>query len=522
MSIVWHLIQKDLRRLRWPLALFTLLLVGEILFYASIAGLWQAPNLPWLNRLFSGPELLLRVLFQPLITYLLVGWLIYQDSPVEQDAQWITRPISGGQQFAAKVGGAFLMFILWPLVLNIFWWLACGCGAHEIVVSARELCMVYFQLVSLALACAALTDGFPRFLLWSFVGVVVYTVIQILFLIGDGVTNGLAGSRFLVGGLTSALAALAIATHQFATRRHGRSLVLVGGGIVLVAVVCALWPWDFLGLGSALTTERPDTASMQVKLTPGPLHLKKLKMNYNALLPLKIEGLPDNALPGHLNLTGDWSFAGQPVWTSQNGRSDPAQVHDAIQRVLGLEGPPKAGDLVMWLPFPLPLAQRAAHEPIALHAAIKLPLTRLRLVAEVPLRDAAAPGEVRACTISELYYGPKKGTGDLEVGKPNIVSLIATERSAGGLRANSTWRPRQQYVLVNRRTGEFWMRANALSGPVGVVQLNQVMVSAMQTVFVTGPVRLEDLTLAILRVDEGEVVRREWDVNPVTFDHTDQ
>lgn len=524
MSIIWHLIRKDLRRLRWPLAVFTLLLVGEILFYASLAGLWQAPQLPWLNRLTNGPELLLRVLFQPLITYLLVGWLIYEDSPVEKDAQWITRPISGGQLFAAKMIGAFLMFILWPLALNVLWWLACGCGGHEVVMSARELCMVYFQLISLALACAALTDGFPRFLLWSFVGVVVYGVIQIMFVFGDGISNGLVGSRFLVGGLVAALVALGVAAHQFATRRHRRSLALVSAGMVLVGLVSAFWPWDFFGGDSGLAPERPDAASVQVKLAPGPVQLQKLKARYHALLPLKIEGLPDNAMPGHLILKGDWSYAGRQVWTSQNGRSDSTQVTDAIRRVLGLKGPPQAPDLVLWLPFSLPLAQRAAHEPIAFHGGVRLPLMHLTLLAELPLRDAVAPAGARTCTISDLYYGPpKKGSGGFEVGKPNVVSLVLTERSANGLRANAVWGSGGvQCVLVNRRTGEIFTRYAAASGPVAGVQLNQVMVTSMQQVYRTGTIRLEDLTVAVLRIDGGEMVRRELDVNPVTFDQSAQ
>jgi len=92
MILLWHLIKKDLHRLRLPLALFSLLIFGKIIFYAAIGGLFQAPDLAWLNRLQNVPELLLRALAEPLAVYFLAGWLVFEDSPVEKEPTGLPGP----------------------------------------------------------------------------------------------------------------------------------------------------------------------------------------------------------------------------------------------------------------------------------------------------------------------------------------------------------------------------------------------------------------------------------------------
>lgn len=522
MSVVWHLIKIDLHRLRWPLALFSALLVAELISYAAFAGLWQAPNFFWLARLTTGSESTLRVTYQPLFTYLLVGWMVFKDSPVEQDAHWITRPVSGGQLFAAKFGGAVLIFILWPLLLNILWWGASGCGGREIALSAEGHCLIYFNLVSFALLCAALTGGFPQYILWSFVGLGVYMVLQIMIGTRAGVTSGLVGSRFMAGGLAGALIALAVTVHQFITRHHRRSLWLVGGGVVFVGLISQLWPWDFIGDDFGPGPERPDSASVQIK-PAGPVQLQPAKGSYYARLPLKFDGLPDRVLMARMRGTGEWCFAGQRGWSSPIEFSDGELRRQLIGRVLGLKGPPSSADrFVLPLLFSLPLAQRAAHEPVALHASVELELQSVQLMAELPLHEVAAPAGARVCTISQIYYGPRrKNTASGPVvppDAPRVVSLRVTERFAGGFRQNVSFRSDTlQYALVNRRTGDFFLSDPVHSGRIAMAMLNQIHVASAELVFNTGTVTLDDLTLAVLSFDRGELVRRDLDVNPVVF-----
>lgn len=522
MSTVWHLIKIDLHRLRWPLALFSALLVAELICYAAFAGLWQTPDFYWLARVTSGAESKLRATYQPLFTYLLVGWMIFKDSPLAEDADWITRPISGGQMFAAKFGAAALAFILWPLLLNIGWWLACGCGAREIALATEGQCLIYFNLVSFALVCAALTEGFPQYILWSFVGLGVYMVIQIMTMTRPGITGGLVGSIHVACGLTGAVIALAVTLHQFITRCHRRSLWLVGGGLVLVGLMSQLWPWDFVGNDFGPGPERTHSAGVQVK-SAGPVQLQALKEKYYARLPLKLDGLPDDVHLGRMSGTGEWSFAGQHAWSSSIEFSDGELKGQAIKRALGFLGPRSAADrCVVPLLFSRPLAQRAARDPVALHASVELDLRSVRLMAELPLREAASAADARICSVSQLYYGPRrKNTADglvVPPGAPLVVSLCITERFAGGWRESVSFRPYSlMYVLVNRHTGECFLSDPVQSGPIGLTILNQIHVASTQLVFNTGAVKLDDLTLAVLSVDRGELIRRELDVNPVVF-----
>src|SRR2546423_379720 len=125
MRLTWHIIAKDLRRLRVPLAIWVLLMLAEHVFYALIGGMWTAPNLEWLNRIQGGSELWLRIFLLPMFAYFLIGALLYEDPLVATDPFWITRPISGRQLMTAKITGALLFFLVLPLVIKAAWWWAC-------------------------------------------------------------------------------------------------------------------------------------------------------------------------------------------------------------------------------------------------------------------------------------------------------------------------------------------------------------------------------------------------------------
>src|SRR5260221_717099 len=81
MNLTWHLVKKDVRQLRLAVALLAVLTLAKFVFYAFVGGRFGPPNLEWLNRLQSGPEVLLSVFAEPFIAYFLVGALVFQDSP---------------------------------------------------------------------------------------------------------------------------------------------------------------------------------------------------------------------------------------------------------------------------------------------------------------------------------------------------------------------------------------------------------------------------------------------------------
>ncbi|HEY4246671.1 MAG TPA: hypothetical protein VGM64_07425 [Lacunisphaera sp.] len=519
MNLTWHLVKKDLYRLRTPLTLFSLLMIGENLFYAAIGGLFQTPDLGWLNRLQNIPELLLSILAEPLIAYFLVGWLVFEDSPVEKDAHWITRPISGGQLFAAKLTGAALMFVVWPLILNLLWWSACGFGWPELLVASRVFVIVNPPLLALGLACAALTDGYPRFILWSLVGLIVFVVLQLTFNFSGSDFSNFGLSRLLVGGLSCGIISLVIAAYQFVTRRHRKSLALVAAGLLMVGFVSGAWRWNFVGdRPLRLAADDPRYTGMTLKLA-GPARYQRVKGRPYFHLPVQIGGLPDAVAVVWISARGEWSLAGRPIWTSRIEADSSGLRQDTIRRLLGIKPKPLPqtdSQTILTGPFSPLLAQQTTHEPAAFHGYLDLHLTHGKIAAELPLRETATQKGTRAFTVSFLSSGSLKEkrpatTAAKMATAQNGVSLLLTERSAGGWQSTG--------VLVNRRTGEFFLSDPVRSGPEAITALNQAKVTCWRLTFLMGssPIRLDDLSLVVIRFGENELLTRELKVDPVPW-----
>lgn len=530
MSVVWHLVKKDFHRLRLPLAVFSLLVLGKIIFYAVISGLFVAPDIEWLRRMQEVPVMLLRTLGEPVFAYVLAGWLVFEDSPVEQDAHWITRPISGAQLYGAKLLGAGLWFVLWPLALNLAWWVACGVSTADILLSAGELIGFHAVLVALGLGCAVLTGGFPRYILWSLVGTVVFAIAQLGFtLLPGGTASSLA--RLVAFGLSAGATALAIAAHQYVTRRHRRSLVFAAGAVLLAAsigVAAGFLPGvapvpGARPLGPAL----PDTAGITLELTDPAQYWRQGSLHF-AEVSLRIGRVPDKAAIAWLTVTGDWSFAGTKVWTSRAQFNRPSLWQEATRRQLGLPAPPHPdGHVTASVPFSRPLAERAVSEPAALALRADIELARGEILVELPLAGGGSVHDRGAYTLSHLFNGPlqqnrRRGNAAGNPGpEKNAVSVVLTERSAKGLKANVSGRMgATHFALVNRRTGEFFLPDGTRGGPEAVTVLNQTKVVCWRLAFLTGNTRRDagELSLVIMRFDRGERVQRELKVEAVAFE----
>lgn len=514
MKVTWHLIRKDFCRLRWLLGLFTLLVAGKIAFYAWIAGLFSVSDLELLRRMQNGPEMLLRFLAEPVFAYVLVGWLVFEDSPVEQDAHWITRPISGGQLFAAKFLGAGLALVVWPLLLNLGWWLACGVGTAEILRSAGEFAGLNIALVALGLACASLTGDFPRFVLWSLIGVVLFGMLELAFTLLGGPGAGL--DRLLITLAGGTIFGTVVAGHQFITRRWRRSLgwVAVGLGVVLVA-------------GSAWRGNRervpgqpaaPEVAAaMKMQLT-GAARYRLMARRPHVELPVRLDGVPEGSAVAGLRLRGDWIFGGVKAWTSQAGLSRPSLWNEAIRRRLGLPAPAEPdGQVEVQLPFSVAMARRAAREPGVLHVEADVELGRGAILAELPLRE----GRAGAYAIAHVSTGPfEERRNGMPLPSQQAVSLLLTEISARGLQENSSMRTiATHHALLHRRTGRFFLPDNTRSGPEAITVLNQAKVNSWRLTYLVGPdpVKPGEWSLVLLRFDRRETLHLATRAAPIDF-----
>jgi Flp pilus assembly pilin Flp len=167
MKLVWHIVWKDLRSLRWWLVLW--------LFVAAL------PVLDGFMLLYTPPETFRRsdwdapVVYgfvcglEVLVAYTLTIVLIHADSLAGSRQFWVTRPIGNGRLFAAK--GIAAISILWgvPVLVSVPWWCWCGFTFRQMGAAAAELGLLAGLVCLPAAAIATLTDTIARALLWSLV-----------------------------------------------------------------------------------------------------------------------------------------------------------------------------------------------------------------------------------------------------------------------------------------------------------------------------------------------------------------
>lgn len=246
MRLIWHIVQKDFRRLWLPLTLWLVLVLAHTALLAMKADpSASAASHEGLYYFANTCGVIVAA-----VGFILAAWLVMEDSLVDTSAFWVTRPISGARLLAAKALGAFLLLSVLPAMVLTPVWLACGFSFREIWLSAVDLGLLQAMLSVLALMLAGLTATSGQFLVRTIGGAIILPV-YLAYVLGrftwakTGFSNGVAESRY---GLVLALMLLtpvALIAHQFLTRRTLRSAALGGMGLLLMLVVALAWPWDF-------------------------------------------------------------------------------------------------------------------------------------------------------------------------------------------------------------------------------------------------------------------------------------
>lgn len=244
MRLVWHIIWKDVRRLRWPLALWGAVILVQ---YAVWHGQRPHDEAGGLRRVTDMVLLLWGL-------HLVLGWLlvpqVMADDPLlEERAAWRTRPISGGRLLAAKLGGIFVMVCVWPSLLTVPWWIEFGFGPGEIVRAVAVNVVGMMLFAGLALMVAVLTGRLARFIAWS----LVFVVAAVLGGLVLAVRMPESGERELSAAVVLTRASLAcwltVATAaivvplQFLTRRTKLARGVAIAMAFIIAAVVQVWPW---------------------------------------------------------------------------------------------------------------------------------------------------------------------------------------------------------------------------------------------------------------------------------------
>ncbi len=394
MSLTWHIIQKDFRRLLWPLGLWLLLPLAQLALLHRTAGqaVQSTAAFESMTYLFNTWSVLTWM-----GGFILAAWLVMEDTLAGTQAFWQTRPIKGTRLLAAKAMGAILMFGILPVLVMVPVWSVGGFSARELGLAALELSLkqAIFSVVAFAVACV--TETSSQFMV-RLVGTVVLVPLGLGYcadIFGGPMAylgDGLAESRYrLVVGIFS-LIPVAMVAHQYVTRRTRRSYALLVAGIALMFAVRFGWQWDLSPMFRRFPEENA-ALNPTVRFTQQPATIEQRPKKNPALhLSGTVSGAPAGSYISLVSGRG-WCGVGAgrrpgAKFTATAGAGRPPEL--AVRQAAGLRRP--ASEEVPWKAEgsePDGLLAQAREDPTQFHVELQAYLMRGQVVGELPLREGA-------------------------------------------------------------------------------------------------------------------------------------
>lgn len=342
MSLVWHIVRKDFRRLSGPLMLWLLLVLGHL----SLLFIWDG-EMGTDSSALEGKRYFVNACGVVVrgVGFILAAWLVMEDSLVSTQAFWRTRALSGGRLMAAKVLGAILMFSVLPVVVLAPIWLWCGFSARELAWAAYEFGCAQALCSLAAFALGSVTETSGQFLVRLIGGAIVLPLFVAFALRGfpsnASVSDGLDVTRTMIVIGLLGLTPMTMTAHQFLARRVGRTWFLFAVATVLMLLVGRWWPWDIAGSIQSPPTASP-SANSDLIFSANRLGIGHLNSIGNRL-PMQMEGRVTGFEPGmHVRVdrvqgwwTDETGFRPGPrfVGVAINGLPDPA----VLRRAAGLQ-----------------------------------------------------------------------------------------------------------------------------------------------------------------------------------------
>lgn len=408
MNLIWHIVKKDCRHLRW-------LLAGWLAVFALQIGLgvWAELDGAYVFQAISDVVHAVNWLLidlQLIIAAMLVREIVQTDLLVESRAHWLTLPISGGQLLAAKLAGVILVVWLLPAAVLWPWWLAHHWGLAELLFGTGALVALHAAVTLPALVVAALTDSWTRFATWLFVFVFAVVMAWVAVMVRHQSTpveirpsEGSVLSGMVIAVAIIALMVLVVLVNQYLTRGRTRSLLAAGAGGLVVVLSLVFWRADFLTpVVDRLTAVGLPEARLDLQLAPisGGAESPVLP-NQTATVGLDVEssiaGLaPGDSVYGRL-LNFSWKWPNNGSW--QSGRSELLTAFVSRRRIPTDEEKnrrflPKEEMLYsLGLPrVPPYVAQRLLAEPAEFRARVEMAVMHETVLAEVPAQVGARFG----------------------------------------------------------------------------------------------------------------------------------
>lgn len=490
MNLTWHIVLKDLRRLKLGLGIWTLMILGQI-FVAERMFSTAAYEPGWFER--QQLTLMLTIFVGDVFAFFLSAAIVLEDSLVGTRVFWVTRPISGGRLLAAKSLAILLAVVLWPLAIAFPWWIYCGFSFDQLLLGVRFVLLNQGIIALVAMTLAALAGEGSRFLLWTLTLVIALPLLTtILFNRSDTwVPMDVGTSRYVLAAAVVVLAALTVIGIQFRTRRVSRSMAVMACAAGLAILVMAVWPWNIMRFWPRDTQQRAGTEGIKIEVVSAVISEPSLGKPF-VTLRLRAKDLPRD-LPfwpsGRVEATFTWpdgsTFANAGTIQSRrwkvslqsllhlpDARRDPeteqrikdmAAVKDpGMRRLAGL--PPAEPDntefsgVIQLSPY---WAERLMSKPpISCTVRLRIVTQQPKVISEMPWDDGTSRTSegmrLRQIRMDHTKAGANKKTG----GKAAMLLLISRPSQLNDL----------QYFFVNRRDGvELFVGAGGPTTPLPAV-----------------------------------------------------
>lgn len=474
MSLIFHLMEKDARYLRYELAIWLALVLAQAgLVLSGVDARAPEPTLATIGNLYGAIWMI-----QIAVGGIFAAQLVQCDPQVGTTAFWRTRPIARPTLLASKLATVTVVLLGVPFVVELATCLALGIGAGDSLSAALSGIGIRAVLLAPALTMATVTPDVPRFVVSLILVLLTALLAQLTvfrplsqaFASTDDVwPTTLTTSRFLVFYALIVACGVAVVVHQYVSQKTRRSFILVPIALAVCLLAVNAWPYDFV-VRSEPPVDRarfnPDPVTVSLDPTPvDPQPISKglqgARVGHQRLFGLLLaSGVPDGrfvapaTVRGALKLADGVEFTSEPHAIPSLGprtlTSDRRQRERAMLSALGplawsnLES--RRGSAVAPALVDVPDTAYRTYQGMAGTYAAEVTFTAYAFETTGTMPVRAGVGYRHGPKGADIASVRFRANGDVEV--------MFREVSLSQGTVASWWVATGQYILVNRTTRE--------------------------------------------------------------------
>ncbi len=497
MNLLWHHFKKDVRHVRWGLAIWGALLAVQA--GVAVAGAWELDEM---TRGFVTILSFLMPLLQTLLLLVLVPWLMQDEPAVGTTAFWLTRPMTAEFVLGSKAFFVGALVVAPQVGLELLLMGMNGVEVYLLMLAVPEIVLKTLGIVLPLAVVASITPSVGRYALWLigvFVGMALVSTLAMFLMMYFGdeqaalarTTGTMAASSQIVSGLIYIVAGTALVVWQYRTRAT-RWTVMAAAVLLILAFNTALfWRIDFFA------KKLPEATAVDNRLEEARMVGNIQSMHTTRIAQMRGRDDPQREVRVELSLVGlPAGFVGVPNMVEAKAvfadgtdvRSVLNPVVDRFHRGLGgseavvtgvLPGVKVIGTrgggkmLTEVLRLPEAEAVRLAEQPFHLGVEVVWAILRGRLDYRMPLREGNDHRSVgRRETIRSFS---RLGRGVTVTMLVRNVQLLFAPEEGGGDRARSAEGGGVLYGLYHPERQEFWAGVGEFDWQAGLYQ-SQILV----------------------------------------------